>query len=119
MALQTIPGGLWVPIIPSAHVGAPSIASTGAGTLIDAVDEAWAAICRAPKTGAVRKVGVRLGQVTTGATITVGIYTVDATTGSPTTPHTLFGTTTNNTLVVAGTDDDKWVWTTLTADANV
>lgn len=113
MALQSIPGGLW---LPRPLLGSQFLAF--ATTLVlDAADEKAGFLIHAPRTGNVRKIRWRTGTVTTGATLDVRLETIDAATGFPS--GTLFGTNTNASQVVASTDDNTTFLTQLTADAAV
>ena len=114
MALVTVPGGLWLPSIPLGFAnGTPGFSSL----VIDAANEAVSNIFYAPFTGNLRKVHFHTNTVTTGATVDVRVETVDLTTGDPT--GTLFGTTTNGSVVIADSDDNVIKTATLTADAAV
>lgn len=106
MALQTIPGGLWIPQRTSLDV--PFLANM----VIDAADEKIAFIFKIGKTGTISKVGFKTGSVTTGATFDVRLETVDLTTGDPT--GTLLATNSNGSLVVADADDFLWLTASLT-----
>jgi len=84
---------------------------------LDAASESGGCIFSAPSTGSITKLWWRTGTVTTGCNVDVRLETVSATTGLPT--GTLQGTTTNATVTIAATDDDKLFKTTLTAAASV
>lgn len=112
MALQIIPGGLWIPH-PFIRTGAISFGNM----LIDASGEKAAGIFRAPKTGTVSKIGFLTGIVTTGATVDVRLETVDLANGDPS--GTLFGTDSNGSQVIANGDDNTWFTTTLTTGPSV
>ena len=105
MSLVDIPGGeLWP------HPSSAANAALSSSTLvIDAADERCAAIFQAPKAGDIDTLKFRTGTVTTGATVTVGLYSLD-TNGDPDIAAGALGTT---TLVVADTDDNKWLSVTL------
>lgn len=115
MAIQTIPGGgVPFPVWPVVAAGAPSISNL----LIDADTEKVAAIFTASVDKNIRKLHVRLGTTTTGATVTGSVETVDtAANGDPT--GTLWAANTNGTVVVANGDDNVWKEITLTADADL
>ena len=102
MAQQTFGRGLAVPQWPTTVTGAPSFATL----TTDANDEVAAIVLRAPKTGNVRAIHSSV-QVGTGATRRIGLYTVDLTTGAPTSPPTAFAA---NSFVdkayVAGDNND-------------
>lgn len=86
---------------------------------IDAADEGIAFIVQAPKTGTISKVGWGTRTVTTGATLSIRIETLD-TSATPATPSgTLWGTNTQGSQVVANADDNTWFLTSLTAGASV
>jgi len=84
-------------------------AATG---LIDAANEIVGGVFQAPKTGNIAHIHFRTATVTTGATVTVALRTVDAS-GNLTT--TDWGTNTNNTQVINSADDNIWFRTTLTS----
>ena len=105
MSLVDIPGGeLWPH--PSSALNTALASSTLA---IDAADERSSAVFQAPKAGDIDTLKFRTGTVTTGATVTVGLYSCD-TNGDPDIATGALGTT---TLVVADTDDNKWLSVTL------
>ena len=105
MSLVDIPGGeLWP------HPSSALNVALGSSTLvIDAADERCGAVFQAPKAGNIDTLKFRTGTVTTGATVTVGLYSLD-TNGDPDIAAGALGTT---TLVVADTDDNKWLSVTL------
>lgn len=119
MALQTFGRGLTVPpfgVNPERFY----TSLDGTTSLIDAANEVYAVIIQAPKTGNIRSVQYRLGTVTTGATITIGIYQVSATTGDPSNTPTAWAANTFITKVIADTDDNQWQSSgNFTADAAV
>lgn len=115
MAIQSIPGGMYVPRPVTDESAAPNELTALASTGIDAADEKIAIIIRAPKTGNIRKILWNTGTVTTGATIDVRVESVSA--GLPS--GTLFGANTNAAVVVNNTDDRVLFTSTLTADAAV
>lgn len=104
MSLQEIKRGLVIPPWPDAVTVAPSFSVV---TLNDA-DEACAAIIAAPKTGNVRAIWSSLG-VGTGADRTIGLYTVDTSTGSPTTPPTAYNTNSFAVRAMVAGDSNKMV----------
>lgn len=98
MPMETIAGGVWFP---------EAAVTTAIQYLqIDATGEKVAFIMKAPKAGAIKKIGVLTGTVTTGATLSVRIETVDLATGNPT--GTLYPTGAAANLIIAGTDDNAW-----------
>lgn len=105
MSLVDIAGGeLWP------HPSSAINQGLTTGTLvIDAADERCAAIFQAPKAGSIDALRFRTGTVTTGATMTVGLYSLD-TNGDPDIAGGALGTT---TLAVADADDNKWMTATL------
>lgn len=115
MAQQTFARGLLIPWWGTASSGAPGLGSLAT----DANDEVAAFIFRAPKAGNIRAVWF-WPSVGTGADRTIGIYQVDATTGSPSTPPTAWAA---NTFVVksivAGDNQDFISSGAFTADAVV
>lgn len=116
MALQSIKGGLPIPLWPPQYTTAPNNASST--YTINAAGEKVALVCRATATKSIRKIVFRTATVTVGDTLDCRIETVDGTTGDPS--GTLFGTNTNVSLVVNSTDDNLWLTTAaLTADASV
>lgn len=113
MALQTFKAGFECPGMVPTVSGTPGFRAMS----ISAAGDKIAFVVQAPKTGTIDQVGWRTGTVTTGATMDVRLETVSATTGDPT--GTLFGTNTNGSQVVAGSDDDHWFDTSLTSGASV
>ena len=105
MSLVDIPGGeLWPH--PSSAINTALSSST---ITIDAADERSGLVFQSPKAGDINTLKFRTGTVTTGATVTVGLYSID-TNGDPDIAAGALGTT---TLVVAAADDDKWLSVTL------
>ena len=114
MALQTIPGGLWLPPRPS-HLG---VALSFSGILlIDAANEKAAAILQVRKAGTVSKISWGTRTVTTGATLDVRLETVDLATGNPS--GTLLAAGSNASVVVADADDNVRFTSTLTTPVAV
>ncbi len=104
MAQQTFGRGLAVPQWPTGITLGPSF-----GTLTtDANDEVAAIICCAPKTGEVRAIWSSV-QVGTGANRVIGLYTVDLTTGAPTTPPTAFAVNSFVTKTYAAGDNNDFI----------
>lgn len=86
--------------------------------LMDAAGEMVAFMVQAPKTGSIRKVGIKIGGVTTATDTDVRIETVDAATGNPS--GTLWAANTNVTLASASITGLAFVTTgAFTADASV
>jgi hypothetical protein len=85
--------------------------------LVDGASEKAGQVFKAPKTGSITKLYFSTFTVTTGATMDVRLETVDASTGLPS--GSLQGTNTNASLVIANSDDNKWLTVTLTAAAVV
>ena len=81
MALQTIPGGLLIPLL---DLGAS--ASYVSTTAMTASTHQIAEIFQIPKSGNIHKIGFRVGTVTADAnsTLSVTLQTVSETTGNPT-----------------------------------
>lgn len=93
------------------------LSSSTVGTQnINAAGEAVATLFIAPKTGIIDRVYFRTATVTTGCTLDVRLETVGSN-GYPS--GTLWGTNTNNTTVIADTDDSVYREVTLTAGASV
>lgn len=112
MSVFTIPGGLWTPTFPtSSSGGAPSYTNL----TIDAAAESVGMKFTAGKTGNINKIHWKTNTTTTGASIAVGIRTVDGTNGFPTT--TAVGT--DGTQTVLASDDNVILTTTLGAVAAV
>lgn len=111
MAIQTIPGGLWIPSYPKQVSGGPTFTFSA----IDAADEGQAFMIRIPKTGNVAKVLWATRTVTTGSTITVRGETWDETTTPSQPSGTLFHANFTGTSVIADTDDNIAVLTSLAA----
>jgi hypothetical protein len=112
MALQSIPGGVWIP--EGFTVGVtPALVATGN---LNAAAHKTAMVVTIPKAGAVRKVIWRTATVSTGATVDVRLETLDAA-GLPS--GTLWGASTNGAQVVLAADDNTTFATALTADATV
>lgn len=101
------------------HSGTPTSTPGYTQFVLDAAGEKLAFVLQAPKTGSIRKVGFRVGNVVTSATDTdVRIESVDATTGHPS--GSLLATDTNVTVSSASITTDTWITTgALTADAAV
>lgn len=120
MTMQAVPGmPLEFPAGVRLVLGA--VASTNVSTsvvLLDAADEACAQMCIAPKAGNIDRIKYRLATVTTGATLNVALEAVGSN-GLPAFTKSLFGTNTEASSVVAGTDDDTWKEVTLTASGTV
>lgn len=113
MAIQTIPGGMPLPVWPT-NVGAAPSLSTSSFT-IDAAGEKAALVAISAVAKSIRYIYVRTATVTTGDTVDVRIETVD-TDGLPS--GTLWAANTNVALAVAGSDDNVWLKAgPLTADA--
>ena len=93
------------------------INATASAILLDAANESMAYIIRADQAKNISKLGFRTLTVTTGATVDVRLETVSATDGNPT--GTLWATNTNNSQVIADTDDNTWFTVTLTANGTV
>lgn len=106
-------------MVPSPFMYASSSVPPTFGTiLMDAAAEKAGWIVQAPKAGAIRQVGFRVGAVTTAVDTDVRLETVDLATGLPT--GTLFGATTNVTVASAAITANTWIQTgNLTADATV
>lgn len=89
----------------------PNVSSANTSYLIDAATEKVAFRVQAPKTGNLGAVKFRLGTVTTGDTLKVSFQDAGASGDPDGTPDQY------RTIVVANTDDDRWVVTgVLTAD---
>ncbi len=80
MTLQSINGGLWMPL---PILGVPPTIQFSS-YLLDAAGELFAMVFRVPKTGNIHKIGFRVGAVTASQSLDVGLYTVDTTSGDPT-----------------------------------
>lgn len=83
-------------------------------TTMDAAGEGAAAVCVAPKSGNISKIGFMTGAVTSAQTLDARIETID-TSGNPS--GTLWGTNTNGSQ--ASPAANTWYWVTLTASAAV
>lgn len=105
MSLVDIPGGDYWPH-PSSALNTSAAFSF---LTIDAADERAAMIFQAPKAGYIDTLKFRVTTTTTGATVTVGLYSIN-TNGDPDIASGALGTT---TLVVNATDDNKWLDVTL------
>lgn len=109
----------------TAHLWTPTFknvsAAPGMGTLglIDAADEGLATILRAPRTGSIAKVLWATRQVTTGATISVRLETVDESANPARPSGTLFASGASGVSAIADTDDNVAVVTTLTTPCSV
>ena len=79
---------------------------------LDAADEAVANVLQIPLDGTCVGARVFTGTVTTGATVTISIETVDATTGAPT--GTLYHANATATVAIADTDDNAEISVTYT-----
>lgn len=100
MSLITVPG-IFLPRV-EASLGYTS-------HLIDAAGEKVAVVGRVTKAGSITHVGFRTGAVTTAQTLRVGLYTVDLTTGNPTT--TAYGGMTVGTQTSPAAN--TWYWVAL------
>ncbi len=118
MTIQTFPGVMWLPS-PKANAlsGAPSF--TTSSLVIDAADESAAFMVRVPKTGSISKVLWATRTVTTGATITVRGETWDETTSPAQPSNTLYHANFTGTSVIASSDDNVAVLTSLSAAVSV
>jgi hypothetical protein len=85
--------------------------------VLDAAGEKTAFMVQVPKTGSIRRIGVQIDTVVTATDTDFRLETIDATTGNPT--GTLFGTTTNGTVLAAAITTGGFPYATLTADASV
>lgn len=94
----------------------PSLNFNGGIYLMDANDEKAATILPAPRTGTIDEIGFVTATVTTGDTVDVRLETVGAT-GNPS--GSLWAVLTNGAKIVASTDDNVVLTTTLTASASV
>ncbi len=94
----------------------PLSLATPQATLIDAADEVAGAVIPIAVSGNIRYIHWRTATVTTGATVTVGLVTVDGSGNLTTTP---WSTTSNGLQAVLGSDDNTWFRTQLTLDAPV
>ena len=111
MTMIALPFGLFYPVMPQ-NVNN----NIGWGTLaIDAANEAAAMIFQAPVAGDIDTLKFRLSTTVTGATLNVGLYSLD-TNGDPDIAGGALGTT---TAVVASSDDDKWMTATLSPAVTV
>jgi hypothetical protein len=116
MTLQTLKSTVAVPNVPCLISTTPS----GSSFTIDAANEIFAQVIRAPKTGNIRSVSYLHGGIGTGGDITVGIYDVDATTGNPADTPVAWDTNTFVTKTTATTDANDFVNSgNFTADAAV
>lgn len=114
MAIVACPS-LWIPQIP---YGPTASAPSFTANALNASGIKFAMILQAPKTGSIRKIHFRTGTVTTATDTDVRVETVDGATGDPS--GTLFGTTTNATVLAASITANAWVTSpALTADAAV
>jgi hypothetical protein len=104
-------------LLPSPGIGGWNTGPGFQGATITGSEHGYAAIFQAPKAGNIRKIHWATANVTTGATMTVGLETVSLTDGFPT--GTPFGTNTFASVVVGNADDNTFFATTLTADATV
>lgn len=114
MAIQELIGTI---LYPDPGIGGWNTGPAFQSAAISASNGGYGAIFQAPKAGNIRKIHWATAAVTTGATITANLETVDLTTGFPT--GTLFGTNTNASVVVGSGDDNVFFSSTLTADATV
>lgn len=115
MALTGFNGIVYPPFPPAITTAAIAM---GANMLLDASGEKGAFVFQAPKTGSIRKIGVRFNTVTTPTDTDFRLETVDGTTGFPS--GALFGTNTNVTVASASITSNTFVLSgALTADASV
>lgn len=105
MTLQTVPGGFFIPFPQDTDAFFQD-------RVLNAGDEAYGVVLRAPKAGTISKIGFLTGLVTTGATVDLRMETVDTANGEPS--GTLFnGSDSNVDVVIADDDDDTWKLGTL------
>lgn len=108
--LTSIPGGMWIP----GFFGGNDSSTIAAGQVLNDSDDKIANIFQIPKTCTADRIGFRTSTVTTSDTLKVSLFTVDATTGAPTT--TAYGG------MVAGTQgslsSNTWYTVTLGTGAN-
>jgi len=83
--------------------------------VIDAAGEKISVNFIVPKTGSIHKIGYATRTVTTGDTLKVGLYTINVTSGLPTT--NAYGGMVAGTQIVAATDDNVGFTTALGTDA--
>jgi hypothetical protein len=115
VAIQTFSRGFHLPPIPIGVTNGPGLSTL----TTDAADEVAAFIVQAPKTGSIRGVWFRV-QVGTGADRTIGIYQVDATTGMPSAPPTIWAANTNVVKTIGSGDNGDFIYSgNFTADASV
>ena len=113
-ASENTPGITWWPEANSTSSRNPTFITA----TIDAADEKKACIFQVAQSGEVSDVYFRTKTVTTGADVTVGLYTVDTgSTGYPTT--TLFDTSSSTTFTINDTDDNMVLKATLDATCTV
>lgn len=116
MTTQTFPRGAALPPWPLNQAGQPSFNSS----TVDGANEIFAVVIRAPKAGNIRGAWWRMGSVTTGGDITVGVYQVDTTTGNPADTPVLHAANTSVTKTIATTDANDFIYSgNFTADATV
>lgn len=109
MAIVSVPPFYLIPPYSGSNpTTAANLALTASGTQA-------ATICAAPKTGAIRRIGLRIGTAATPTDTDVRMETVSA--RFPT--GTLFGANTNGTLASGSITANAMNMVTLTADANV
>lgn len=113
MALVDIDTETW-PIVQVTGGGGSLLLSQVSPTFDSATDRVGY-VGRARRTDSIATIRFRLGTVTTGCTVDVRVETV--TNARPT--GTLFGTTTNASVVIADTDDNTWKTATLTLPASM
>lgn len=109
MAFESLPG--FAPYPPYLLGGALPLASAS----FSAASAGYACVFQVPRTGSIRTIRFATLTVTSGATVDVRLETVDLATGDPS--GTLWGTTTNASVVIANADDNTFFSATLTADA--
>jgi len=118
-AQQTFQRSMTIPTWPVGVASTPTLAGV-AGTTIDAINEAFCPVFKAPRTELIRGVWFRPGTVTTGGTITIGIYQVSLTTGDPSDTPTAQATNTFITKAITTGDSDDFIYSgAFTADASV
>lgn len=111
MAIISVPGLE----IPRAVYATSAPGNNANAIVLDAAGEKGAYIITPPKSGSIRKVGTRLGTVTTATNLDVRIETVAS--RFPT--GTLWGTNTNAILASGSLSSNAYIEATLTADAVV
>jgi hypothetical protein len=98
---------------PDRTLGAVAGATSNANVQLSLGTDSVSQIVTAEQSMTISHVGMLFGNVTTGATVKVGLYLVDEATGLPARPGAVLSAGSEGDQVVAAGDDWTWFWTPL------